>query len=84
MSSTDMDMLVDQWRKLGFDVKETVNGKETWKDVCVIELMFEGPTLPCNWIEVDAENRAAYFSGAEAGPIVGRDASRVRTHQVVR
>ena len=31
--------LIEASEKLGFEAKETVSGKETWKDVCVIEIM---------------------------------------------
>ena len=36
--------------------------------------MFGGPTLPCDWIEMTEDGRAAYFRGTEPGKVVGRAA----------
>lgn len=34
------------------------DGREHWLDLCVVD-RFDGPTLPCEWIEVDLEKGEA-------------------------
>jgi len=72
MNPRDIQALVDEWSELGFEPTEVVDGQRVWKDVCVVESMFGGPTLPCEWIVVDAELRAAYLKGQQVGRVVGR------------
>jgi len=69
----DVKLLVDRWAGLGFEVMALRDGKQVWKDVCVVEATFGGPTLPCDWLTVDTSQRIAYLKGAAPGPVVGRD-----------
>ena len=50
----------------------TEDGKRAWKECCVTEHMFGGPTLPCNWIEITEDGLAAFLKGTDPGKIVGR------------
>lgn len=72
MNPNDIRFLVERWAELGFELYEVRDGKKFWKDVCVIESMFGGPTLPCDWIIYDGDKRIAYLKGTEPGSIIGR------------
>lgn len=73
MSPRDIECLVTEWAARGFEVSEVRDGRRVWKDVCVVEAMRGGPTLPCAWIVVDGGLQAAYLAGTEPGAVVGRD-----------
>lgn len=73
MNPNDIKLLVDRWTKLGLDPMEVRGGRQAWKDTCVVEVMFGGPTLPCDWLTVDTAQRIAYLKGTIPGVIVGRD-----------
>jgi len=55
---------------------ELRDGKRVWKDVCVVEATLGGPTLPCDWITVDANAGIAWLNSEEPGLVVGRDQFR--------
>ena len=68
----DIKVIVDRWAALGLEAMEEREGKQCWKDVCVVESLFGGPTLPCDWIAVDWAQRIAYLKGTDRGEVVGR------------
>jgi hypothetical protein len=74
MSPADIRELVNEWSELGFEPMANVEGMRVWKDCCVTEHMFGGPTLPCSWIEMTDDGSAAFLKGTEPGEIVGRAA----------
>ena len=80
MGSADIESIADQWETRGFQLRDKVDGEEIWRDVCVVDAMSGGSTLPCNWIDIDSDNRTAHLSGAEAGTIIGRDDFEVSIH----
>ena len=53
MNPTDIGHLVDEWKKLGFHTHEGKNNPVKWVDICVVEAMFGGATLQCDWITVE-------------------------------
>lgn len=65
MSPRDIEVLVQEWEALGLQGVVEINGKKQWKDFCISEGMFGGPTLPCNWLEYDAKTNSAHFKGQE-------------------
>ena len=71
MSPRDMQDLVARWAELGFEVSETRDGQTVWKDLCVVESLFGGPTRQCDWLVVDREQRMAYLKGTDPGKVVG-------------
>lgn len=71
MNPRDIQILVEEWLDMGFEPFEDVNGEKRWKDCCVLEAMFGGPTLPYDWIEWDPKG-FAYMKDTEPGAIVGR------------
>jgi hypothetical protein len=73
MSPNDIRILISEWEKLGFDGIAEHDGKQYWKDVCVVEAMFGGATLPCEWIEIDLEKRIAWQKDSEPGIVIDRD-----------
>lgn len=54
----------------GFMLTRKYNGIEHWQDVCFVDA-FSGPTMPCRWLEFDAERRIVWYVGAEPGEVVG-------------
>ena len=70
MNPGDIGQLVDWWREKGFHTHvEGDNPK--WVDVCVVETISGGTTLPCDWIEV--HGRTATFKGENIGYVVGSE-----------
>ncbi len=57
MSPADAQYAVQSWEKFGLIGQTSINGQLHWGDVCVVESMFGGPTLPCAWIRYDPERR---------------------------
>lgn len=55
MNPKDIKFLIEKWENMGLKGVEDINGKKQWKDFCVVEGMFGGPTLQCDWIEFDGE-----------------------------
>jgi hypothetical protein len=63
--------LVEEWGQLGFHTHDGGNNPTKWIDVCVVEFMFGGVTLPCNWIEVVGE--IAYLKNKSKDKVISRD-----------
>ena len=61
MNSMDAQLLIDKWQKLGLTGIDKSNGKQKWKDFCIVESMMDGPTLPCDWINFDANTRTISY-----------------------
>lgn len=47
--------------------------ENVWRDMCVLETMVGGPTLRCDWIEVDYGTRSACLRGTEPGRVMGQE-----------
>jgi len=74
MSPNDMQIIVKRWESMGFDLYEEQDGKRCWKDVCVVEWMFGGATLRCEWIDfVPKSIPAVFLKGTDPGEIIGRE-----------
>jgi len=74
MSPRDAAAAVDFWEQHGLQPRAVIDGHEVWKDLCVVEHMFGGPTLPCDWLEFDRERVCVYAKGAPPEPVFGREA----------
>ena len=70
MNPRDMESLVKHWESLGFQAFEVRDGHKLWKDLCVVESLFGGATLQCDWIVVDNTARIAHLKGTDPGRIV--------------
>lgn len=73
MNPRDMEALVNHWKEIGFTPFAEINGKNHWKDLCVIEELANYPTLPCMWLVVDPSTHAGYHKDYPMGAVVGRD-----------
>jgi hypothetical protein len=71
MNPTDIGSLVEEWTAMGFECIGEKDGQKYWKDVCVYEAMFGGPTLHCDWIETDDTKRYVSFKGAPDCELAG-------------
>jgi len=76
MNPMDIGHLVKQWEKFGFHTHDGGDKPTKWIDVCVVEVMFGGATLPCDWIEVDGD--IAYLRNESKGEAIGRDNINIR------
>jgi len=52
MGSYGIELIGNFWKDQGLILTEVKDGKEVWKDICVVD-MVSGPTLPCDWLEFD-------------------------------
>ncbi len=71
MSPQGISALVEEWEAMGFEAHEVVDGERRFKDFCVFEGMFGGPTLPCPWIADDGHG-SVWLAGTEPGTPAGR------------
>jgi len=72
MNPGDIESLIDEWTALGFQPIEERGGQKVWKDCCVVESMFGGATLPCDWLEIGDDVRSAWLKGTTPGQIKQR------------
>jgi hypothetical protein len=70
MNPMDTQALVQQWESHGLVARVEANGARQWKDVCVVDY-YEGPTLPCGWLEFDPNTKVAWKKGESPGEITG-------------
>jgi len=61
MNSMDIKLLLDQWEKLGLQGIVKLGGQQIWKDFCVVESMYGGPKLLCEWIDFDPDTRTVSY-----------------------
>lgn len=71
MGPDDMHYLVQKWEERGLVGVVEREGIKEWKDLCVLEGLFGGPTLKCDWLEYDHVDRCVYMKGKPKGEIVG-------------
>lgn len=71
MNHMDIERLVNEWEALGLKGIIEIDGKKQWLDFCVVEGMFGGLTLPCDWLEYEGENNCVYLKGKPKGEIIG-------------
>jgi len=62
MSPNGMQSYCEYMQAKGLIGIVEVNGTDTWQDFCVVDCLF-GPTLPCDWIEMNRETREVFFVG---------------------
>jgi hypothetical protein len=72
MNPRDIESLIEEWTALGFQPTEERDGEKVWKDCCVVESMFGGATLPCDWLEIGDDVRSAWLKDTTPGPIKKR------------
>jgi hypothetical protein len=70
MSPQGIEALVSYWSEHGLEPFADLDGHMVWQDCCVVEGMFGGPTLPCDWIEISDDGRSAFLKGTEPGEVI--------------
>ena len=74
MNPMDARSAVEFWESHGLvPMGQAPDGSPYWKDVCVVESMMGGATLPCDWIEVSRKDRCAWKRGTDRGETIGRE-----------
>lgn len=75
MGAGDIEDIAYFWRDQGLTLTEFKDGKEVFKDLCVVD-MLSGPTLPCEWLEFDRSGYPdppiVWMKGKPKGEIVWR------------
>jgi|WetSurMetagenome_2_1015567.scaffolds.fasta_scaffold995237_1 hypothetical protein len=66
MNPMDIEQIAAAWKNRGLKPTGRRKGGLYWKDLCVVDY-FNGPTLPCDWIEVDLAGHWAWLRGAVKG-----------------
>ncbi|MDC0719059.1 hypothetical protein [Nannocystis bainbridge] len=54
----------------GLVLRDTSTGERVWRDIAVVDY-YDGPTLPCAWLEHDPAEHVAWLAGTVPGPIAG-------------
>ena len=70
----DIETLVKFWVEYGLVPFDETGGEKVWKDMCIVKENLAEPTLPCEWIEIDREEKCAYLKGMSKDPVIGREA----------
>lgn len=69
-----MDMgareLAAELEQMGLTLRDTSSGTRMWQDICVIDY-YDGPTLPCPWLEYDPARHVAWLKGTAPGEVAG-------------
>ncbi|MDX1764866.1 MAG: hypothetical protein R3231_11135 [bacterium] len=68
----DVESLVKFWVGHGLVPFDEKDGEKFWKEMCVVNERLGGPTLACQWIEIDREENCAYLKGTSRDPVIGR------------
>jgi hypothetical protein len=72
MNPGDVRYLVEGWESFGLEPFKELDGKQYWKDMCVVDY-FGGPTLPCEWLEHDRDTYSVSLKGEPKGEVIGRE-----------
>lgn len=72
MSPYGIQSLALEWERLGFQGPRSTSTGQVFRDFCVVESLFGGPTLPCSWIRIEPMTRSAYLAGTNPDAVMGR------------
>ena len=70
MGAEHIEEIVKYFESKGLTTIELIDGKEHFKDLCVVEVLFGGLTRPCNWLKFNASDSSAWLKGTEKGELV--------------
>ncbi|MGE3550961.1 MAG: YqiA/YcfP family alpha/beta fold hydrolase [Geobacter sp.] len=59
-----LNLLLDYFKQQGLKLNKKLKGVQCWEDVCIIDSA-TGPTLPCSWLEWDAERGTVALKRSE-------------------
>lgn len=66
----DIARRLREWEAEGLSLRGGSREHPRWQDVCVVDF-YEGPTLPCSWLEFDPLAHCVWLAGKPRGAIVG-------------
>ncbi len=72
MGWDDIELMLEEWKNRGLELVKVVDGQNEWLDVCVM-CDFDGPSLPCDWIESEYFSFQARMKSVPIGKLVNRD-----------
>jgi len=78
MNPMDMKNLVLWWENKGFNPFVEQDKNKHFKDLCIVEGMLGGKTLPCGWLSIADDRYSAFLTGTEQGVTVYRMSSEER------
>ena len=55
MNEYGIGRLINDWESFGLEGAVKEDGKELWKDLCVVD-QFMGATLPCDWLKFEGDS----------------------------
>ena len=61
MNPMDVEMIIEIWEALGLQSREVIDEKRHWKDICVVEALIGGKTLPCEWLVVNKDGTVSHI-----------------------
>ena len=70
MGSGHIEQIVKYFESKGLTTIELIDRKEHFKDLCVVEVLFGGPTRPCDWLEFKASDSSVWLKDTEKGELV--------------
>tara|TARA_Y100001970_G_C13913624_1_gene689781 strand:- start:111 stop:500 length:390 start_codon:yes stop_codon:yes gene_type:complete len=73
MSPDHTESIVKYFESQGLTVLKTIENKEYFEDLCIVELLFGGPTRPCEWLEFDAQEKIVWLKGTDKGEMAVPD-----------
>jgi hypothetical protein len=73
MDSMSAESLVSFWTDQGLEPFDQADGEKVWKDMCIVEGMFGGMTLPCDWLEYDKRDNCVFLKGTDKGLVIGKE-----------
>ena len=72
MSPNDIEEIVNYFKENGLQPTTIVDGKEHFKDLCIVENIF-GFTAPCDWLEFNGKENIVWLKGTKKGEIAVPD-----------
>ena len=61
MNRIDIELIKEEWEKLGLKGKFRNGSIEKWKDYCIFESMFGDPIPPCDWLIFDSVTKTVSY-----------------------
>ena len=73
MSPDHTELIVKYFESQGLTTLKMIEDKEYFEDLCVVELLFGGPTRPCEWLEFDSQEKIVWLKGTDKGEMAVPD-----------
>ncbi|MFC1743487.1 hypothetical protein ACFL35_05780 [Candidatus Riflebacteria bacterium] len=80
MNQWDLEELLDEWKGMGFELLNIIDGKKHWKDLCIVNSGY-GPSYPCAWLEYNPKKNIVWLKGHEPGVAVGPAGRKVASEE---